>query len=450
MRFKNIFAGYMAAGTMMLLACSGSLFAGDNLLANGSPSADDSPLANDVSLISNNRFAAEIQFRKLNSDTTRTLSEEIIEDTVNFELYTPTRCIAAANRVYKVATRAYVEPTEGDDGLPTATPQVRKVASECVARFDPNTVDERELISLVQAYISAGNSTLRDAAIARKLSLAGNTDERIRFIRELSKTFFAVENLPIDESGPETFLSQLDSINTPAAKAAKVEIFADIAVSYVLGGTKNIAGIARAVEAAMVAGKGMDSIKYPVAYSSYTTALIIRNIMSLRMNDGDQFPVGTMAPRLQGEVVVGEDRSLPASGRLSLVVFQRATSRSTVVSMRKIAEEFGDKIDIVFVGKTQGHYQGKGPLSFDEESKMLAQYYKTELNVPGSVIMEPGAMTKRPDGRITPLPAENERAYGGVAVALIAPDGKFLRVYTEWMGVFEDSIREVLEKNTKP
>jgi hypothetical protein len=122
-----------------------------------------------------------------------------------------------------------------------------------------------------------------------------------------------------------------------------------------------------------------------------------------------QFPnpmIGTVAPR----VVVpfsfyGTSTTVPAPNQYTLIVFiSGMTCKQPCFAMsatlQRVHQRFPN-VAIVTVTQTQGWFRNHPPMSTQENARLLADYYKNFLHLPGTIMVDttPYMMLPKPDGR---------------------------------------------------
>jgi hypothetical protein len=160
--------------------------------------------------------------------------------------------------------------------------------------------------------------------------------------------------------------------------------------------------------------------------------------------DNDSMPRGP-APALHGESLLGPPGPWPAPGKITLIVFQSATTRQSVAAIRRLHARYGDTLAIVFVDKTLGYFKMQGPLTVPAEAALLREYYGKDLDVPGAVVLEHTTFVTRADGRVIPQPTANDMAYPQVGLALIDGKGRIRSTYP-WAPSFEPRIERSINR----
>ena len=117
---------------------------------------------------------------------------------------------------------------------------------------------------------------------------------------------------------------------------------------------------------------------------------------------GSALPLlGKRAPRLEADFWFGRppgDSLLPRPGRVTLVQYvdPRCTSCDFAV-LRRLKQRFGDKIDLVLLVATRGHFRSHPPLEPAREAELVREYYLDFHRLPATLGVSTTPFTRRPD-----------------------------------------------------
>lgn len=346
--------------------------------------------------------------------------------------YEPYACAAAVNRAWQVLRRKQDDTLQFAPPPDTVPTVIQTVARQCTAHFSIPAVDTQQLRALYATYAVVNDSVHMHAVAARMLAQAHTPAERANALLSMGNGY-SLFTFPLYRRFL-TLLAQIDAIPGPASAAARVQMHFNLGVFYALFmATEDSAAIAN-FRAALAAGNDLDAAD--------RTALggMLQNVSGLlqliAQMDNDSTPRGP-APSLHGESLLGGTGPWPVPGKITLIVFQMATTRQSIAAFRRLHARYGDTLAIVFAGKTLGYFKMQGPLTEPAEAQLLKAYYGKDLDVPGAVVLEHTTFTTRADGRVIPQPTANEIAYPQTTIVLVDGKGRLRATYGTWAPPFE-------------
>ena len=403
-------------------------------------------------------------------------------DTITYEAYTIAQCAQAIARVAAAAHRTGPDTaryTAAYDTLPTAAVTA---ARRCAARFTVDNVGPRDLLWLARVDLAAGDTTNATAAINRRLvaDSAAGPGALARTLGDVISTYIDAQPHRADLARP--YITQLDSL--PIDEAVDVVRVGTntILAGYFFNTANNDTASGAAAQAAIAAGQRLnphDRQEFVAAITSAYNILarlaldagglsVARQVLAQGRADiapivADGVPenvtrfdpvdtvyalYGTPAEPLRGGRWLGSPgpTTRPTKGRLALIVL--SPERYTMPMFRRIAHEFGDRLEMSFVTQTVGYFDGQGPVTTEKEIGYLDRYLRKELAAPAPIIVYETTFHELPDDRRESVPLIPQRAYKahyGVTAVLVDRTGIIRRVYTTLNETrLEDQIRALL------
>jgi hypothetical protein len=381
-------------------------------------------------------------------------------------------CNLAFMHVWEEYRRVYVPDTGryavARDTVPTA---VLNAARECGSRFSVESIDPRELWSLMRISLVLEEDAKAKAAFERRYSLVTTPMERAATLVKGIQTY--LQSAPPRLEMARELLRRIDSLG-PSAKIAQYN--ARLAIMDYWHMVYDVDSLRAHANAAIERLQVMtqDERDAVDVTPPYEKLLLVANeqqdldeqerlfdqaladVGGWREGRGSQWTGPMMSLLETRKAIYGKKtRALsgafwfnhggvprPAPGKLSLIVHVshlcsvRCYPLYAVV--RQLHRQYGDELDITFVTDTRGFAPGTGPLSPEEEAKEAAKYFIDFLKFPVALLVDETPHTKRSDGRLVYKTSPIGEMFNGwqmVNAVLIDKEGRI-----RWLGALRNGM----------
>jgi hypothetical protein len=355
---------------------------------------------------------------------------------------------------------------------------------QCLARLPTPLTAPRDLLGLGATYLALDNDSAAATAFARAEHDAGAlSPERRAWV----KTF--IIEVYLDAAQPRfaaaaTIEKELDALG---AMAAIPRMMAHIRLAQAGMRSDSVAlwdGEARAAIAAI--GRATPEARREYAFEAWEGYWLLLRAR-LRVNDvvgakatvdhflADIVPVqpflqrradfanawikdqGLSAPPIRAtrwaNVSGPADTIYPKRGHVTLVMFAGANCGYQCLSpyalIRRLAEQFGASLDVVFMTHTAGYY-GARLVAPDSEMSLIRRHFIDQLHLPVKLAIWKTETRRRDDDVVEPVALPNEEAYHRVpsddpTIEIVGPDGT-CRMFVELTPTREVLIADVIRE----
>jgi len=358
-----------------------------------------------------------------------------------------------------------VRYTPETDSIPAS---VLYAVRQCVARFSVATVPVDQLVELAAAYLWAGQENLARTAMERLRTANASLPVSVQGWSQYLFVMELVNVPPARLASIATAVRQLDAYGAPAATwrlwahkewasqlfmmddlpKAELEAHAALAASRQMSLVDRIDWVGSIVEAYVVLTKPVALTHGgPAALSILDTA--VSDLLPLRQG-GDQYVLrGDIdrhraipsalgkrdLPLVHGDVWYGAggDTVRPHRGVPTLLCFVQSPDAGDYpffAVLQRLHESYGDRLDIVLMSSTEGHFRQQLMTSAKTEADLTGDYYTRFIHLPATLAVEITPFRYGRDGRRKNLPVLNRERFAlGASSILLDASGS-----VRWVG----------------
>ena len=394
-----------------------------------------------------------------------------------YTYYWPGACVQAVRRSHDYYWRAREDSAAWSPAVDTALSDEKKAARECATHFANASLTTYDLIPLAQLYLITGDDATARTVVERRLA---DPDVKDASARAWALAQIVDAYLSVSPKRPETaltYLSQLDALKGDEAAVGKVKAYLALAEYYRDFG--NDSAMVRASQQVIASGKGLNSHDrnefartLVLAYNYMAEAEADRtgdSVAPLAVLGKARADIGSLmgvagslrelsavyglyghpGARLVANAWIGApgDTIHPVAGKPALLNF--IAYRWMFPAARRMAAEFGDKLDVASVRPTIGYFKDLGPLNTTVEAGYLRTYFADDVHVAGAVAITETQFHRIPDGRRIPDPGPNDRAYqtdAGSSFVVLDKNGVIRRIWLYWDRAYEPRLERSLKK----
>jgi hypothetical protein len=351
----------------------------------------------------------------------------------------PDACVVAVHRVALDAEWSEWRDTLPYDPAAPLPAAAAEAAQRCAAHFPLAEARARDLPVYVELALLAGDDAGARAALDRRLAAAGPADAaaRARVLQEAVRAYLDAQ--PARVEAAEACVRALDSLGATAATARRAawgELFDAALAAMDTARFRRVGDAWLALAAAAPASVKqtrffvLDLIKRVEALSalslgdsstSAVAAMARARVAAVLGVPAAQLPagltIGRRAPPLRGEYWFGRTGTgpRPAPGKVALLYFveQSGARPAYDAIVRRVAQRFGDRVEITLVARTVGEVDRQFEPEPAGEAEATRRYLIDQAKLPGALVVATAPFARRPapDGRIIEERAPNVADY---------------------------------------
>jgi hypothetical protein len=345
---------------------------------------------------------------------------------------TPGACLQAAMAVEHIVTRAALDTTPYTPEQDTMSSTARATAKACGTRFTVTGVPPSELIDLMHLALVQGNDSQAAAAAERYIATFSDPEQRRWALVDVDTSYFYAK--PMRLAAVESIIARLDSLGAVAALQRGIVhnlLFHYAQQSYDVPRIKREA-IALMNAAHQLQGRDLKDrarrssmnplltlfllelyqsptgaleraihAAQPAGLSPETVNMIRAAIHTLKI-DWALAQIGKPIPSLNASYWPGTSsaRKWPVPGKVSILIHgDPSWDPETAAMWRRLIHKYGEAINVTIMCQTRGFFHDGPPLSPTQEAERLNTFFRTDLQLPVTVVVDTTTTQRLPDGR---------------------------------------------------